>query len=40
MGEQQVRGCAEISKHESWDWSDRTRDKQVNDYYGVGPYWA
>ena len=40
VGEQQLKGAPKYSKHESWDWSDRTRDKQVNDYYGVGPYWA
>jgi hypothetical protein len=39
VGEQQLKGAPKYSKHESWDWSDRTRDKQVYDYYGVGPYW-
>ena len=40
VAEQQLKGAPKYSKHESWDWSDRTRDKQVYDYYGVGPYWA
>ncbi|MGZ3351728.1 MAG: PRC-barrel domain-containing protein, partial [Xanthobacteraceae bacterium] len=40
VGEQQLKGAPKYSRHESWDWSDRTRDKQVYDYYGVGPYWA
>lgn len=40
VGEQQLKGAPKYSKHESWDWSDRTRDKQVSDYYGVGAYWA
>ena len=40
VGEEQLKGAPKYSKHESWDWSDRARDKQVYDYYGVGAYWA
>ena len=40
VGEQQLKGAPKYSKHESWDWSDRARDKQVDDYYGVGAYLA
>ena len=40
VGEQQLKGAPKYSKHESWDWSDRARDKKVYDYYGVGAYWA
>ncbi len=40
VGEQQLKGAPRYSKHESWDWSDRARDKQVCDYYGVLPYWG
>jgi hypothetical protein len=37
VGEQQLKGAPRYSKHESWDWSDRARGKQVYDYYGVAP---
>jgi hypothetical protein len=40
VGEEQLKGAPKYSKHESWDWSDRARDKAVSDYYGVGAYWA
>jgi hypothetical protein len=40
VSEQQLKGAPKYSKHESWDWSDRARDKLVSDYYGVGPYWG
>ena len=40
VSEQQLKGAPKFSKHENWDWSDRGRDKQVYDYYGVGPYWG
>jgi len=37
---QQLKGAPRYSRHESWDWSDRVRDQEVSDYYGVGPYWG
>ena len=37
VGEEQLKGAPRYSKHESWDWSDRARGKQVYDYYGVAP---
>ena len=40
VSEQQLKGAPKYSKHENWDWSDRSRDKLVSDYYGVGPYWG
>jgi hypothetical protein len=40
VSEQQLKGAPKYSKHESWDWSDRSRDKLISDYYGVGPYWG
>jgi hypothetical protein len=40
VGEEQLRGAPRYNKQESWDWSDRARDKQVYDYYGAHPYWA
>ena len=40
IGEQQLKGAPKYSKHQSWDWSDRERGRQVYDYYGVAPYWG
>jgi hypothetical protein len=40
ISEQQLKGAPKYSKHESWDWSDRVREKKVYDYYGVPPYWG
>jgi len=40
VSEQQLKGAPKYSKHESWNWSDRSRDKLISDYYGVGPYWG
>ena len=37
IGEQQLKSAPKYGKHESWDWSDRARGKQVYDYYGVAP---
>jgi hypothetical protein len=38
--EQQLKGAPKFSKHETWDWTDRTREQRVYDYYGVTPYWG
>ena len=38
IGEQQLKGAPKYGRHESWDWSDRARDRKVNDYYGVSPH--
>jgi len=40
VSEQQLKGAPKYSKYDSWDWSDRARDKQVSDYYGANPYWG
>jgi hypothetical protein len=40
VSEQQLKGAPKYSRHESWDWSDRARDKRVSDYYGVTPFWG
>ena len=37
--EEQLKGAPKYGKYENWDWSDRARDRKVNDYYGVSPYW-
>jgi hypothetical protein len=38
--EQQLKGAPHYGKHESWDWTDRTRGQKVYDYYGATPYWT
>jgi hypothetical protein len=38
--EQQLKGAPRYGKHESWDWSDRSREQKVYEYYGVSPYWS
>jgi hypothetical protein len=37
ISEQQLEGAPKFSKYENWDWSDRTRGREVYDYYGVTP---
>jgi hypothetical protein len=38
--EQQLKGAPKYGRHDSWDWSDRTRGQKIYDYYGVTPYWS
>ena len=40
ISEQQLRGAPKYSKHESWDWGDRSRGQTIHDYYRVPPYWG
>jgi PRC-barrel domain len=40
VSEQQLKGAPKYAKHETWDWSDRAREKKVYDYYRVAPYWG
>lgn len=35
--EQQLKGAPHYSQHQSWDWSDQSKARQLNDYYG-SPY--
>jgi sporulation protein YlmC with PRC-barrel domain len=37
LTEQQLKGAPHYSQHQSWDWSDRSKARQLNDYYG-SPY--
>jgi len=32
--DQQLKGAPKYSRHESWDWSDRQRTRELTDYYG------
>jgi hypothetical protein len=38
--EQQLRGAPAFSRERSYDWSDRNRERELHDYYGVPPYWG
>src|ERR1700736_137165 len=38
--EQQLRGAPAFSRDRSYDWSDRNRERELHDYYGVPPYWG
>jgi PRC-barrel domain len=40
VSEQQLKGAPKYSKYESWDWSDRERDRKVFAYYDVTPFWG
>lgn len=40
VSEQQLKGAPKYSKYESWDWSDRARDRKVYGYYDVTPFWG
>jgi hypothetical protein len=40
VSEQQLNGAPKYSKHETWDWSDRARDRKVYAYYDVTPFWG
>jgi hypothetical protein len=33
--EQQLRGAPAFSRERSYDWSDRNRERELHDYYGV-----
>jgi hypothetical protein len=37
--EQQLRGAPGFSRDRNWDWSDRTRERELHDYYRTSYYW-
>jgi hypothetical protein len=39
LTEDQVRGAPAFSRDRNWDWSDRTREQQLHDYYRAPYYW-
>jgi hypothetical protein len=39
LTEEQVRGAPAFSRDRNWDWSDRTREQQLHDYYRAPYYW-
>jgi PRC-barrel domain protein len=36
--EDQLKGAPKFNRNTDWNWSDRTRDRTINDYYGM-PHW-
>jgi PRC-barrel domain protein len=34
MTEDELRGAPKFNRNTDWDWSDRSRDRTLNDYYG------
>ena len=38
--EEQLRGAPAYSRDRDYDWSDRTREKELHDYYGAPYYWG
>jgi PRC-barrel domain len=39
IADAELKGAPKYGKYETWDWSDRARDRKISDYYGVSPYW-
>jgi len=37
--EQQLRGAPTFYRTGEYDWTDRAREKELHDYYGVPYYW-
>jgi len=35
MTEDQLKGAPKFNRNTDWDWSDRSRDRTINDYYGT-----
>jgi PRC-barrel domain len=38
--EEQLRDAPGFSRDPDFDWDDRTRERELHDYYGVRPYWG
>jgi hypothetical protein len=39
MTEDQLKGAPRFNRNTDWDWTDRSRDRTIDDYYGTPP-WA
>ena len=35
MTEDQLKGAPRFNRNTDWDWSDRSRDRTISDYYGT-----
>jgi hypothetical protein len=38
MTEDQLKGAPKFNRSTDWDWSDRSRDRTINDYYRTGQW--
>ena len=38
MTADQLKGAPRFNRNTDWDWSDRSRDRTINDYYGMPPW--
>ena len=38
--EQRLRGAPTFTRDSDWDWSDRSRERQLHDYYRAPYYWG
>ena len=38
--EQQLRAAPTFTRASDWDWSDRSRERQLHDYYRAPYYWG
>jgi hypothetical protein len=36
--EEQLRGAPAFSRDPNFDWSDRAREQELHEYYGIRPY--
>jgi hypothetical protein len=36
--EDQLKGAPRYNRNTDWDWTDRSRDRAINDYYGMPPW--
>lgn len=39
ISEQQLRGAPTFYRERDYTWTDRNRERELNDYWGVAPYW-
>jgi hypothetical protein len=39
ISEQQLRGAPTFYRERDYAWTDRNRERELNDYWGVAPYW-
>ena len=38
MTEDQLKDAPKFNRNTDWDWSDRSRDRTINDYYRTGQW--
>jgi PRC-barrel domain len=38
--EEQLRDAPAFSRDPDFEWDDRTRERDLHDYYGIRPYWG